>query len=1802
MVEIKVLVPPSLELLFNTLAGDFTKEQAIKENIDNSVQSTILFHHEQLCAAVSQHIKASLCQIMGAPSEEVLVLLTAEMLHVSKGLHVASAIEKRSAIDLSALCSRQLPGLGALLQAALPNALVRFWAEMVLLEQCVRERKPRGRATEPNVLLRFNLHPDARMFECFDNGRGLNKERVDTVMRLGLTGHGNEAEICRGGKSFESLGSLCTGQISAYGIGAKGGAARLCSPDNGVAMEGEFRVRSQVEGATAVVNGRQDFAKMREEVLKPGGEPWFFLEAEATQPRQDEKDIMTMTWGRRFTRIQVTGVDKSFCSKLLSGHAARRELVSFLNDAYFPFLTDGVGTPSEPATRPLQRVQLHVEFYNDPTSALGAGTRIDSFKLGSFKPRPSDQDLNLKVYPALAAAHLPTAAELLKQNGTNVTRELANADKTQISALIARWGPDLTLRLEISLPPPALPSEKALIIYFYMPAPAALLLGQQEQVVPHARGGGRAQAHRQGAHQSIRQPDSYAARRKRAGASGCLGEPASGQWQLEGRAQPVRARARQDAGADLPRCVAPGHVRALVKERKKDSAPRLSIRLFPPPPPDPETHPETHPSSFVSRWRKRDADIFVDDKAVTVRITDTNDYLITRLTYQRKPLRDGNLIRYRRNGNKTSPKFLGKVLKFLALGGLPDPGKSSIADYRIVVQCLSVSSAAGVLDGPPEKIRFDFIESLKDLNVPKKEWDKDMEKEHEKLPTSLELFGSQTGTTGRFELHGAVLGVQPSYICVAVVVSKTSRGVYWPDVLPLQLRVVEKLPAGVKRAPKVNELIPDDTPAWNKPNYPKAHFFKPPLLLPGEYVCTAWVRNDAGLWTDKLVISQAKVRFTLEAGDPENCVHVPRVQRSRTPVGKLSLGAELPELLFVCTSLHKYIVDPLVEVSAVAHYGGTSVAVTVKPGRFELCPAVPASELELPRDADLCGATTVTALHLVGFELTSGFKLLEPQPELTLSISVVLSAGTKQLGVTLKSLGPGAPHVLVAPSLGVPQLTLVLGGKTPELRFTVCDKWGNAVSECGGEPLKATCAREGVGAGEPKVSGDTILVPPCDVTADFDGTAALIVSVPTGSGPPLTHRREWHVEKRFLAFHCEGEGVEEPVSTLYWYVGTPIPDVTVRLHLPSTDGAAVGAIDEQFNWNGLLEVKDSTIAKAYTLPMTGPKCDVGSLRAPTKKQKTKTLTARLGGATASLVIVGTQGPPAKFKLELDTKKPVAGNEFKMRAILVDAGGLPYQTRPGQQFLDGCRSANGLAVLANHQLRELRVRATLHGDEPGEQLTLKSGWAPAEPAEQANTVVLACTLVLKKVGKYTISVDGVENLLLLVDEQAQSSGGADLEVLAGCPAKVRIYWDGEDDSSVRRQLKSAAQFGARAEVVDEFDNVCAMAAVKRGTFALKTADDSVTFGNSAKGESCSNLKASQGGAEVDWPKLYLRGKGCQFPILSSLVVEWKAPVDVVLEAPPLELELIASGQPHHIEVGEERYAARVGGQEVEVRARVVCDDGSFGSRSLKLFVDTGYARQAASGLFDIRPGVRWWTICCAAPETAGEHEWSVCATELSLPRLLIVVEAEPQTPAPDEDPERTQPEPDDMALEPDGPPVAAPLVRGERESARQAAARRQAGDETESESESEPDNFAPPHTRQGARGRGARRRLTGPRCRPAGGGLRRPRPIAGPLPLARADVQGDRRLSERVLMQSAHPHTSALGPARTPDLRTSVAPTVRSPAALPPSVTHARTSTCAACIRTCLHGPSRRSCPQIADARRPDHALPVYARGGQGDGG
>ncbi|KAJ1640536.1 hypothetical protein T492DRAFT_480897 [Pavlovales sp. CCMP2436] len=315
-------------------------------------------------------------------------------------------------------------------------------------------------------------------------------------------------------------------------------------------------------------------------------------------------------------------------------------------------------------------------------------------------------------------------------------------------------------------------------------------------------------------------------------------------------------------------------------------------------------------------------------------------------------------------------------------------------------------------------------------------------------------------------------------------------------------------------------------------------------------------------------------------------------------------------------------------------------------------------------------------------------------------------------------------------------------------------------------------------------SGDTILVPACEVTADFGGTAAINVKVATGSGAPIVHRMEWPVEPRLLAFHRKGE--EAPISTLDWGEDSLIGDIYVCVHLPPTDGAAVGPIDEQFSWGGRVEVRESGKPSTHKLTLTGPRTETWSVAAPTKKQKTKTLTARLANAVASLVISGTQGPPAGFKLELDTKHVVAGKPFVLRAIVVDAGGQPYQTRPGQQ-LPGCRSANGLAVLANGQPRKLRVLATSRNsnEEAEEQLALVSPWVPGQATGQADAVVLVCTLVIKRSGKYAIAVDGVEALLQV--EQARSSAGAQFEVLAAAPAALRLEWDDEDGSPVRQVI-------------------------------------------------------------------------------------------------------------------------------------------------------------------------------------------------------------------------------------------------------------------------------------------------------------------------------------------------------------------------------------------------------------------------------
>jgi len=143
--------------------------------------------------------------------------------------------------------------------------------------------------------------------------------------------------------------------------------------------------------------------------------------------------------------------------------------------------------------------------------------------------------------------------------------------------------------------------------------------------------------------------------------------------------------------------------------------------------------------------------------------------------------------------------------------------------------------------------------------------------------------------------------------------------------------------------------------------------------------------------------------------------------------------------------------------------------------------------------------------------------------------------------------------------------------------------------------------------------------------------------------------------------------------------------------------------------------------------------------------------------------------------------------------------------------------------------------------------------------------------------------------------------------------------------------------------------------------------------------------NNGVSGVDWPKLYLRGNPSRkFPMSSSLVAEFKA-ADIELKALPLQLKLTASGQPQRITVEQEQYTARMG-EIFEVRARVVCDDGKFGPKSLKPFVEGKQGRHEASNFFDL-----WWTIPCAAPDTPGPHQLTVCVTDDQLPRRRFDVQ-------------------------------------------------------------------------------------------------------------------------------------------------------------------------------------------------------------------
>jgi len=1622
---------PHLDLL-NTLAKDFTKEQAIKEYTDNAIQSTILFHHEQLTAAVATHLTIPLRTITSSASDEVLKLLANEMLHVSNGKPFLEAIRESNARDLSQLCAEHCPELSRHLTNTSPDSLEGLWDEMRKLA------KPAE--TKPSVLLRFDFDPNERMLSCFDNGRGLDKEQIKAIMNLGTTAHGNEVNIGRGGKEFASHGTFCSGQFSSYGVGAKCGAASLCSPDNGKAVDGKYLVRSLSwkSGAVSVYNGSQDFKSMHERSEKEGENPWACNLESTKELTQEEESIMARpSWGcERITHIQVTGIDEKFCKNHAESADNQLALVSFLNDAYFPFFNDGVGTPAEPATRPLQSVQLTIEF-------LKGGVVIGKFNLGSSLM--NDQH-GFKRYPSIAEKGYPTAAEISHYNYYNIERERNSHNKEAINALIPRWGQDLTCRLEITLPG----GGRAVGIFYFMPVLSGIadpVPWEGEHGLLVFQNGCRLPAQNLIVWPSFMKGTfgaTPAAKDRRITLSTCFDRvigllflpPSCSVTKNKSCLTPEAVLALNPAAAGIKAFVrqvpnllgataqalaaasaGPRH-RAGTQSRDIGSTQELSSLV-------PNMTLENLFHAWLTDMRTRNLDISVTHDALPVSIPETDDFYIKELKYQRKPVRVGNLVRYRRSSDRTTPKLLGKLLNIKALGDRPGPGMTDCKNYRLMVECCSLSDVARkVVASEGESIPFDQIDPLKDLDVPEKEWKDELKKEVMKLPTSLELFGwnSKAGAGGSH--HGgsivkfdSPLGEQPTYICVAAVVANAAKGAkgakgasaakatYWPERLPLELFVTEE-PTGIERS-----HISTNAKCIPHQNTPNAHFFqlRRNLLPPGSYKCTAKVyqsRDPAEAWLNAFTIIPAEATLTIVAGDPKIPWHAPH---SRAPAG-ISLGAKLPELFLVCTDNNGYIVNsqsiPLVEVKANAEYGGKCEPVTVKAGKIDWC-SMPVSDLDLRgAKVKVCGAKMCAALHLSGFEL-SGVKLpASREAQLKLSISVQLKTGTKKLEIILKSLGPGAPHELelMAPSLAEQQ-PLVLGGRTPQLRLAVRDQWGNAVSECGGKPLAASCDGEGVCVVgmSPSASGNEIRVPSCVVTADFGASAAIIVSVATGSGPPLTKKIPWQTERRFLAFHRKDE--DAPVSELDWSEGGPIHGLSVRVHLP-TGSAAVGPIDDQLNCSGVLEIRDSGKESSDKVPMTGTGGATAVLEpqsAPTKQEKTKTLTARFGGATAELKINWVQAPVG-FKLELlvaamADKKPcvVAGNPFKLRATVVDLDEEPYQTRSGQLY--GWGDANELADLANSQPQELCVMfAHASDEEKVQELARNCKWAPQVPGRAdatLKTVVLECELIIQCSGTYEITVD--DKKLLQVNHPPHSAGKK-IVVLAAAPARLRLAW--KDGSSVLQvhQLKNMAQFGVRAEVIDAFDNVCTKT---KGMFTLGTADDNViSFGTSVKGGALSELKV-KGGSEVDWPELYLHGNlSLKFPLCSSLVAEFKAAnaADIEIKALPLQLELTASGQPQRIEMERELYNVRVG-ETVEVRARVICDNGEVWLKPLKLFVDERVqGRHEASD---------WWMIPCVAPDKTGSYQLSVRVTNYPMLRQQFDMQVEPQSDIEDLDPEDTQ---------------------------------------------------------------------------------------------------------------------------------------------------------------------------------------------------
>lgn len=378
---------PVLDLMFETLAKDFSKEESAKEPTDNAIQSSILHFHRLHAKAIIELVHATLSALATAcakkPGAEDLVpslryIATAfdlfweptaevstdvlehyrvlrpewvkNLQHLERSVRFASVVASRSLAEMlkspGFAVLKCWPGMDADAFADLPGPEMEvFWSKADELAKCVVERRPPRQAVKPKVVLTFDLINYS--YSCSDNGKGMDEAAVRSIFAAGESGHGKDREIGRGGKAFSSLGSLCTGQLSSYGVGTKASSACLCKPDRGKLERGLLRVRS-IDLASGrgprIVSAYQDFAAMKrmEAELERARlahtdvsdhQPWRFSWERQRALEPAENDIFEdEQWGQRLTRIVVLQVDPAWYDGLAQKQEAREDLVSFFAD------------------------------------------------------------------------------------------------------------------------------------------------------------------------------------------------------------------------------------------------------------------------------------------------------------------------------------------------------------------------------------------------------------------------------------------------------------------------------------------------------------------------------------------------------------------------------------------------------------------------------------------------------------------------------------------------------------------------------------------------------------------------------------------------------------------------------------------------------------------------------------------------------------------------------------------------------------------------------------------------------------------------------------------------------------------------------------------------------------------------------------------------------------------------------------------------------------------------------------------------------------------------------------------------------------------------------------------------------------------------------------------------------------------------------------------------------------------------------------------------------------------------------